>query len=381
MSFADMRFAHAAARVRVLELRMLDRGRIERLLDAADVGEVLHILAETEYGPAVAALKGGNDYEQVLAAELARAYTLVAAFAPEPRLLQSWAVRHAFHNLKALLKAAFSGQAVEESALSPLSPVSREGLEAVVAEVVAEAAAAPQTIRRPVSVRMPHASSGPPQLRIGGTVGERVSGPEAGPYLERAAAEAAASFRAAGGPEEIDQAVDRVYQEYLLALTNGPGAEFLRGWVVHWADLANLRTFCRFALSGRDEGSLRRALLPGGLIPQDRLTQAFAAADGSQGRLGALAELAAATPYAAVVTEGLRRFEAEGLLHGLERESDLFLLEYLRKAQRATFGIAPVWAYLMGKEQEVRLLRLILVGKSAGLSREQLRERISDVYA
>lgn len=377
MSFADMRFAHAAARVRVLELRMLDRGRIERLLDAAGVGEILHILAETEYGPAVAALKGGDDYEQVLTGELSRAYAVVGSFSPEPRLLQSWAARHAFHNLKALLKGFFGGQAAEDSALSALSPVSREQLEAVVAEAVD----APQGGRRPVSVPMPRVPSGPPQMRVGGTVVERVSGPEAEPYLQRAAAEAAAAFRTGGGPEEIDQAVDRVYQEYLLALATGAGAEFLRGWVVHWADLANLRTFCRYALAGREGGSFGRALLPGGLVPVDRLTPAYAGAEGSQGKLAALAALAASTPYAAVVAEGLRRFEAEGLLHGLERESDLFLLEYLRRAQKTAFGIAPVWAYLMGKEQEVRLLRLILVGKSAGLSREQLRERISDVYA
>ncbi|MDI6871220.1 MAG: V-type ATPase subunit [Bacillota bacterium] len=381
MTLADMRFAHAVARIRVLEQRLLDRGRLERLLEAADAGEVLHLLAETEYGAAAAAVKGGQDYEHALAAELQRVYALVKSFSPEPRLLEAWAARHTFHNLKAVLKAALRGEAAEEGTLSPLGAMDRGRLEAVAAEAVGEGAARPGQAAAPVAVSLPTVPAGPPQVRVGGTVGERVAGPEVEGYVTRAAKTAVAAYRSFGGPEEIDQAVDRAYQEYLLALARVPGAEFLRGWVERWTDLANLRTFLRFALAGRDAGTLLRALLPGGAVPVERLVEAYESAPAPRARLEALQVLAARTPYGGLVSEGISRFEAEGLLHGFERLMDLYLLDYLRRAKRETFGLAPVWAYLMAKEQEVRLLRLILVGKSAGLSPERLRERMSDVYA
>lgn len=386
MSGDEMRFAHAAARVRVLETRLLDRGHLERLLAAADVGEVLHILSETEYGPALAALKGGEDYEQALSAELGRVYAFVTSFAPEPRLLSAWAARHTFHNLKALLKAALAGEAVATAALSSQAMVDQERLAGVVAAAVAESGgpegtARPEGAGRPaVSVPRPVVPSQPPQVRVGGTVGERVSGPAMEPYLARAAETAVAAFRTFGGPEEIDQAVDRVYQEYLLALAAVPGAAFLKGWVARWADLTNLRTFVRFALAGRGVEVLRRALLPGGALPPEELAQAFAAAAESGAQLAALSALAGKTPYDGLVAEGWRLFRAEGLLDGFEQLAEVLLLDYLRQARRLTFGFAPVWAYLMAKEHEVRLLRLILVGKSAGLTRERLRERVSDGY-
>jgi V/A-type H+-transporting ATPase subunit C len=374
----DLRFAHAAARVRLLEQRLLDRGRIERLLEAAGAEEILRLLAETEYGLAVADLRNTADYEQVLTAELQRVYALVKSFSPEPRLLEAWAARHSFHNLKALLKAAFRGEPVDEAALSPVSTLARDRLDIAVAEAMKPADG---PARRLTGASLPEVPGGPPPVRIGGLVGERVAGPEVTEYVARAAEAAVAAYRTFGGPEESDQAVDAVYQEYLLALSGVPGAEFLRGWVERWADLTNLRTFLRFALAGRDAGTMRRALLPGGTIAADHLGQAFRSASDPRGRLAALQNLAAATPYAGLVAEGVGRFEAEGLLHEFERLMDLYLLAYLRRAKRETFGLAPVWAYLMAKEQEVRLLRLILVGKSAGLSRERLRERMFDAYA
>jgi V/A-type H+-transporting ATPase subunit C len=378
VSGGDLRFAHAAARVRVLELRLVDRGRVERLLEASSVGEALRILAETEYGPAVAALKGGADFEQALASELQRVYSLVESFAPEPRLLNAWAARHAFHNLKALLKAHLLGETPAGTALSPLSRVPVEQLAGMVSAVTGEAG---QTGPGEVSIPLPAVPLGPPQVRVGGAVGERVSGPASAPYLIRAAEAAVADYRAHEGPEELDQAVDRVYQEYLVALAGSSGTAFLRGWVARWADLTNLRTFLRFALAGREATSLRRALLDGGLMGLDHLERAYRGASGPAERLKTVLTLPEAAPYRQVVEEGLRLFEAEGLLHGFERASEAFLLEYLRQAKHETTGFAPVWAYLMAKEQEVRLLRLILVGKSAGVSPAELRERVSDVYA
>lgn len=376
----DMRFAHAAARVGILETRLLDRGRIERLLETSGVDEVLRLLAETEYGPAVAALKGGDDYEAALSAELERAYALVGSFAPEPRLLEAWAARNAFHNLKALLKASLRGEPVEPAALAPASPVARDVLESAVGAALARGGPGGGGSTGPAAL-LPVVPAIPPRVRIGGSVGERISGPELGGFLARAAGAAVLAFRARGGPEDVDQAVDLVYQEYLLACAAVPGAEFLRGWVERWTDLTNLRTFLRFALGRRGAETLARALLPGGSLPAGQLAGAYAGTEEEGARLAALEALVGGTPYAGVVAEGLRRFEAEGLLSGFERAADLFLLQYLRGARRLAFGMAPVWAYLMTKEQEVRVLRLILVGKTAGLTREKLRERLSDVYA
>ena len=51
----DRNYGFAVGRIRVLETRLLDRGRLERMAEAADLAEALAQLGETEYGPLVAA--------------------------------------------------------------------------------------------------------------------------------------------------------------------------------------------------------------------------------------------------------------------------------------------------------------------------------------
>jgi V/A-type H+-transporting ATPase subunit C len=45
------------------------------------------------------------------------------------------------------------------------------------------------------------------------------------------------------------------------------------------------------------------------------------------------------------------------------------------------FGPEPILAYLLAKELEGRLVRLIMVGKINNLPKETIKERLCDVYA
>lgn len=46
-------YGFAVGRIRVLETKLLDRGRLERMAEAADLPEALGVLGETEYAPHV----------------------------------------------------------------------------------------------------------------------------------------------------------------------------------------------------------------------------------------------------------------------------------------------------------------------------------------
>ena len=133
------------------------------------------------------------------------------------------------------------------------------------------------------------------------------------------------------------------------------------------------------AKAGRSEDSLARALLPGGIIASQRILKAYAEAEEAQERYESLSQVLVGTAYAPLLAEGWQAYQKEGLLYGMERLMDRFLQRHLDLARFQPFGLGAVWAYLMAKEREVRLIRLILVGKSAGLSEEQLRERIDYV--
>ena len=348
----DVPFAYSSARVRMLKQRMLSRADVERLLTAPSVQAGMRVLADTEYASAIAAVGRSDDYELVLSAELQRVYDLVTSFAPQQELLKMWAARLAFLGLKMLLKAGLQKQGLPDELLPAWMPVERSRLRQTVKLVLEKEA-------------------DPPADTTG------MQGLEE--YLYEGAEAAVKAYRQYEDPEEIDHSVDAHFQQYLIDLTESPDAEFLRGWVVHFADVTNLTTFVRFAVAKRLTESLDRALLPGGSIPAERILEAYAASEEAQERVEALSKALTDTPYASLLAQGWRIYQEEGLLYGMERMANRFLREYLDSVRHKPFGMAVVWAYLMAKEREVRLIRLIFAGKSAGLSESQLRERIEYV--
>jgi V/A-type H+-transporting ATPase subunit C len=64
----------------------------------------------------------------------------------------------------------------------------------------------------------------------------------------------------------------------------------------------------------------------------------------------------------------------------LEKLCDNMLMSYVREAKYIAFGVEPLVAYLAAKESEVKIVRIVMAGKLAGLSAELIRERIRDTY-
>jgi V/A-type H+-transporting ATPase subunit C len=60
--------------------------------------------------------------------------------------------------------------------------------------------------------------------------------------------------------------------------------------------------------------------------------------------------------------------------------ADDLRVEYLNRAKYIPFGPEPLVAYVLGRENEVKSLRIILAGKVNGLSDQEIGERLREVY-
>lgn len=61
-----IKYGHATGRVKVLESKLLNKPRVDRLVEADTFEEQLHILAETDYGEFFEDLKTAEDTERAL---------------------------------------------------------------------------------------------------------------------------------------------------------------------------------------------------------------------------------------------------------------------------------------------------------------------------
>jgi len=149
---------------------------------------------------------------------------------------------------------------------------------------------------------------------------------------------------------------------------------FVRNYVRHRLDLANIKVFFRMKYLGLSGERLERRVLEGGFVERSFYLQAFELA---------LAEAGRRLPcpsYREAWEQGAHALEGRGTFIVLEREIEDFLMDYLCEAKKFTFGPEPVFAYGLAYERELDLVRLVGVGKINGVPAGIIKERISGTY-
>ena len=333
-------FAFAVGRVRVLETRLLDSGKFERMLEARDAEEVLRILGETEYAQAFAAVKNQNDYEAVLDYERHRVFELVRTMlAPERKIADLYFLRFDLHNLKVLLKA-------EMTATSP------EGLSD-------EGVFGPQRLEAMIGGTGSDAGIG-----IGTGIG---TDSEKAPDYLALWIEQGRQAMASGDPQTVDLALDGVFYRFAAETARRGKWGVLERYWLGLIDLTNAVSTarCRRMATGAD--FLGKVLLEGGTIAAPEFLAFY---DQSAESLAHFLEL-----------HGYGKLFAgkEDLTSpaAFENASSNYLRQLLADAgQSFEIGPEPIFAYLLAKENEIRKTRIIIVGKSNGIPREILRERL-----
>lgn len=329
----DTSYAYAVGRIRAMEARLLDKGKIERMADAPSAAEALKVLAETDYAGAVAELADVRDFERIFSDEISRTFAELLRMSPRPELIALLVLRYDIHNLKVAFKAHYLG--VETDLFLPLGTMAAEKLRAMVREADFRDLPAP---------------------------------------VRAAAEQMVETFAATSDPQVIDLYLERALFTLLLAAAREARSAFLEGLFIRQIDLANIKTLLRVKRMGRDREFLKKVLLPGGMLPLDRLTALLEEPPES------LATQMAMSDYAAVAGEGVRDWVEKGTAARLEKLADDYITAYLQQGKRVTFGLEPLVGYLWAKEIEIKNIRLIMVGKINRMPAGAIRERIRDGY-
>ncbi len=111
--------------------------------------------------------------------------------------------------------------------------------------------------------------------------------------------------------------------------------------------------------------------LPDGFIELDRLRQAHEHA------YEALGQLFFATPYARLIEQGAGYVASHESFLKIEQQCEEYMAGYLKSTSQVTAGPQPIIAFLLGKEQEIRTVRLILTAKKNNLDTKLILDRFA----
>ncbi|MGV8979823.1 V-type ATP synthase subunit C [Clostridium sp.] len=331
----NMSFTQAVARLRVLETRLLNKVKIDRMIDSSSAEEVLKILQETEYASLMGVVKRPEDYNLLLKEELNRVYALMYSISPDPAIIDIMSLKYDYHNIKVMLK----GRALDKDLFHMLIPVGTVEIEKLKVYMITE------------------------DYR------------ELNPSMRDAILKADEVYQKLKDPQKIDIIVDQYMYIDMLARAKELKNKFILDYVVRSMDFSNIKSVIRLKKQEKDVKFLKEVILVGGDIAMDILIRAF------DEPIENMAAKFSASKYGDVVRMGLEEYIKTGKLSLLEKLSENFIMKDLKPAKYITFGPEPIFAYIAAKETEIKIIRIIMVGKLNNVDTTVIRERVREVYA
>jgi len=295
----------------------------------------LKTLSDTVYGPFLAELKEVRDFEEALNGELKSVLRLVSDLSKDAELTNIFRLRYDFHNLKVLLKIKGLGSQLPSPEPRPLIDAGLIG---------------------PVKME---------------NIVEEDNYRELPQELRRAAEKAAKAFRETPDAQRIDVILDREMYALFSQRTRENGHPFLREYVQICVDLTNIRSVLRVRELRKDKSFFEEVFLEGGKLDKSLFLKSY------EESMNNFALLLSATSYGVLVSEGIKYRQENRSWSELERLADN---SFLKRAKYIVFGLEPIIAYFLARENEIKMIRMIMVGKLNGLTVDLLRSRLRDVY-
>jgi V/A-type H+-transporting ATPase subunit C len=316
----DTKYTYALGVVRAREVRLLTEKRFDELLSSADVEELMAALHDTDYGEFLRNIKKSETEEALGEAKVAL-YNDLEKLIANSEIMRILRAKYDFHNVKVLLKGKIS----EEDFIDKCSPLGSVPVSKI-HEIFKE---------------------------------EKYSHlPE---YLRRAAESGIDVYYSTDhNPQRLSFTVDAIMTETLISYVEN---SFLNNYYKLWVDLANLKIILRLLFLKKYQDLIGHAVLPGGNIPKDKILRAKIE------NPEFLEDFYRGTVYGSLL-------EWKDSFSVLERESEKLLVSYLKSVAFEAIGVEPVIAYLLLKENEIRNLRVIFIGKMNGVREELIKERL-----
>src|SRR5471030_608213 len=102
-----MQFSQVIPRIRVYETKLLDKSKIDKMIDSNSADEALKMLQETEYASLMSNVKRAEDYEVILSKELKRVFDVMYDISPMKSLVDLMSIKYDYQNIKVILKGMF----------------------------------------------------------------------------------------------------------------------------------------------------------------------------------------------------------------------------------------------------------------------------------
>lgn len=182
------------------------------------------------------------------------------------------------------------------------------------------------------------------------------------------------AFEEEEDPQKIDIILDSFMYKEMLIKAEEINEEFIKNYLKISIDLTNVKTLIRAKKQNKRRKFLEEVIIEGGNIDKKTLISY----EGES--IDSIANKLSYTPYEKILRLGLEEYANTNNISYFEKISENYIMDYVKKAKYVSFGIEPLIGYMIAKETEIKILRIIMVGKLNNIAPDIIRERLRDVY-
>ena len=326
-------FIQSSTMVRVAETKLLSKQQFSNLIETKSFEEAISSLRDTPYGEELEKLEKKEDYDIALNAHLQRIYKEVKAMTNAELVVEFATKKYVAHNLKVLVK-----EHILKTDFSPILSSLWETENSKIRDLLREGRFSEET-------------------------------PE-----EKAVSQVIINYEEYKDPQLIDILLDKFRLESSMITAEKLSVPLFEEIAATEIDISNVKTVLRSKKQNKQLGFVREALAKGGKVPIESLLSVY------NESLEALIEKLMHTDFSGELKSGLEEFKDKGTLQGVEKALDNVRMNVIKKAKSITYGAEILYAFLQAKETEIKNIRIVLVSKLNGISSEEIRERLRDIY-
>lgn len=319
----EKQYIYAVARIRSKELQLLDDQFINQLMAAPGYNKCLKLLLDKGW-----AKEGITELEQMLKHEQEETWDFISDLVEDMSVFDVLLLPKDYHNLKAAIKMVYTGSEDENIFLHHGSIDAGTILEAVKSQ-------------------------------------DFTLLPE---HMRSAAGEAYRVLTETGDGQLCDLIIDKAALEAIYSAGKEQSDEVLKLFAEMKTASANIKVAVRAQRTGKSLEWIQRALAPCDTLDVEILARAAVSG------FDEICEYLMQTEYAEGVDE-LKR----SLSH-FERWCDDRLIQRIQPQKYNPFTLGPLAAYLLARDNEIKTVRIILLGKLNEISEEAIRERLRIMY-
>ncbi|OOM07283.1 V-type ATP synthase subunit C [Clostridium saccharobutylicum] len=329
-----MQFSQVIPRIRVYETKLLNKAQIDRMIDSNSAYEALKILKETEYVNVMTDIDKAEDYELMLSRELTRVFDLMYYISPVKIIIDLMSIKYDYHNIKVILKGIFL----------------KKDLYYLLINAGTIDALKLRDLIQNDNIR---------ELPI---------------IMRDAIEEVNNNFKNTKDPQLVDIILDRYMFKSLMQIKNEIKDTFVDKYITTLIDSTNLKTLLRIKKQNKDKEFLARVIIEGGSIDKNKFLEIIN--DDPENIYTKFAH----TSYAGFIKAGIDDYIKNKSVSLLEKLIDNYIMSMMRDAKIIPFGVEPLVAYIYAKETEIKIIRIIMVGKLNNIGAELIKERLRDIY-